>query len=58
VGTESSTALQRAGDFLQNMKLTGLNWGSYNFPGRDYAAMQKNMVNNRNDYAVYFGGPE
>jgi hypothetical protein len=70
VGTESSTALQRAGDFVQNFKLGALNPNNYSlpnfyntdytgiFPGRDYAAMQKNMVNNRNDYAVYFGGPE
>jgi hypothetical protein len=35
-GTENSTALQRAGDFLKNMKIVGLNPGSYNLPATDY----------------------
>jgi len=36
VGTEASTALQRAGDFVQNYKLGALNPNNYSLPSADY----------------------
>jgi len=44
VGTESSTALQRAGDFVQNFKLGALNPNNYslpNFYNTDYSGIFK-----------------
>ena len=57
-GTEATTTLQKTNDFLRDLNLGNLNFGSYNFPSFDYGTTTKNMVNNRNDYSSYFGGPQ